>query len=204
MKICVNIFKFYTLHKRLHLIRGRMRPHQYTWIYIPRPQVPSKQYCWIFCSCSIPSHSLLVLWWQYAFHRLHRSNVESSIVVRISWQCLSIRLDLKETEIKKWNIFIFFQGITTIGEPSTSDGGVEHASDNEFSHTPPTPKRGRSTTPSSSSTTLKRDAMLGAAYERMMKEDDEWDKTALLLAEHMRNAVQEFPTLADDFRTSLH
>lgn len=47
-----------------------------------------------------------------------------------------------------------------------------------------------------------KDNMLGAAYQRMMQED-EWDKTTSSLAEHMRNAVAEFPTLADDFRMRL-
>lgn len=72
----------------------------------------------------------------------------------------------------------------------------------ESPHTPP-PKRRRlyRTTPTTS--TLRKEAMLGAAFERMSKEDDECDKTALLLAEHMRNTVAEFPLLADEFRTQL-
>lgn len=45
--------------------------------------------------------------------------------------------------------------------------------------------------------------MLESAYDRMTKEDDEWDKTAKVLAEHMRNASNEFPMLADEFRTIL-
>lgn len=100
---------------------------------------------------------------------------------------------------------LFFQGIATVGEQSASNVVEPSAVDKELSHTPPTPKRSRNrpTPPLSSSPSLQKDAILGAAYERMMKEDDEWDKTALLLAEHMRNAVKEFPILADEFRSCL-
>ena len=57
-------------------------------------------------------------------------------------------------------------------------------------------------TSTSTSTSLQKEAMLGAVFKRMMQED-EWDKTTSALAEHIRNAVAEFPILADDFRMRL-
>lgn len=80
-----------------------------------------------------------------------------------------------------------------------------------FSHMPSpprsaTPKRRRIITPTSSvssASSMQKEAMLEAAFQQLSKEEDEWDKIASLLAEYMRNAVDEFPMLADEFRMKL-
>lgn len=125
--------------------------------------------------------------------------------------CFFIRLELKETVIKVNCLFsLHVQVIAANHQPSSSREKIESSTNDEMTHTSSThdtPNRRHHrysrTSPQSLSISSQKDGKQRAAYVWIKKEDDEWDKTALLLAEHMRNTVKEFPTLADDFRTRL-
>lgn len=66
----------------------------------------------------------------------------------------------------------------------------------------PSMKRRRNFAQPPTSSTLK-DVVQGTAMERPIAKDDEWDIGAKHMAEQMRNAADEFPILADEFRTEM-